>query len=61
MVHLNTKYNKTNVNIVAAFLGTIAVWILNKYAHADIPVEIAQASQGFLQVVLTWLIPNAEG
>lgn len=56
----STSYNKTNANIVAAFVGTAAVWALNKYFNADIPAELAQLGQGALQVILTMFIPNKE-
>lgn len=49
---------KVSAGAGAAAISIVVVWALNKWAHADINTEIAQAFQALFAFILSWAIPD---
>lgn len=55
----NTPTRKVQAMGLSAAITTVLVWLLNTYAHADIPVEIAMSMQGIVAVLVGYIVPPA--
>jgi CDP-diglyceride synthetase len=50
--------NKAIAAVIGGAVTTILVWVLNTYAHANIPAEIAGAGQTLITTALVYFVPH---
>ena len=53
--------NKVVASALAGAITVIVVWLLNKYATADVPPEVAQSFTVIVTALIAYVVPLAPG